>query len=136
MAWRSLRANEIDHELVWLSVSAALGGVVVAWLRLELPTPPCIFHLATGLPCPTCGVTRALRHIVHGDLPGALHFNPLAVGAMALFVAFDVYAVVVLAFRLRRFRLESIAPPTARWLRIVILSSIVLNWSWLIYARV
>jgi hypothetical protein len=39
--------------------------------------PRCVFHELTGLQCPGCGTTRALHHLLHGDLAGALHFNAM-----------------------------------------------------------
>ena len=32
-----------------------------------------IFHV----PCPSCGLTRAARAVLHGDLAGATHLHPL-----------------------------------------------------------
>jgi hypothetical protein len=32
---------------------------------------------SVGIPCPGCGLTRATFALLHGDLPGALHFHPL-----------------------------------------------------------
>jgi hypothetical protein len=39
--------------------------------------PPCVFHALTGLQCPGCGTTRALHHLLHGDVGGALRLNPM-----------------------------------------------------------
>ncbi len=44
--------------------------------------PPCPFHQATGFYCPGCGSTRAIHHLLRGDLPGALSKNPLVVVAI------------------------------------------------------
>jgi hypothetical protein len=43
---------------------------------LGLPTL-CPFKLLTGLPCPGCGMTRALIYCAHGDWHTALAFHPL-----------------------------------------------------------
>ena len=37
---------------------------------------PCIFHKVTGLLCPGCGNTRAVNHLVHGQIWLALRSNP------------------------------------------------------------
>jgi Protein of unknown function (DUF2752) len=39
--------------------------------------PPCLFRKLTGLKCPGCGSTRALHHLLHGDVAGAFRLNPL-----------------------------------------------------------
>jgi len=41
--------------------------------------PRCLFHALTGLQCPGCGGLRAAHRLLHGDLAGAFHFNPLMV---------------------------------------------------------
>jgi hypothetical protein len=47
--------------------------------------PACLFHRLTGLECPGCGSLRALHELLHGDLPGALRFNPLLVVSLPIF---------------------------------------------------
>jgi hypothetical protein len=60
--------------------SAAAVGLALVW-RFDPAQvhffPPCLFHALTGLQCPGCGSTRALHHLLHGDVGGALRLNPL-----------------------------------------------------------
>ncbi len=37
----------------------------------------CPFHAVTGLWCPGCGMTRAVHHLLHLDVPAALSSNLL-----------------------------------------------------------
>jgi hypothetical protein len=71
---------------VGLSPAAATGGPVV-----------CPFRLATGLPCPGCGMTRAWVFLAHGRVSDALAANPFVLvtvpAAVALLIA--VCAAVV-----------------------------------------
>lgn len=46
--------------------------------------PGCLFFKLTGLYCPACGNTRALYRLLHGDLPGSLHMNPMLVPLLLL----------------------------------------------------
>jgi hypothetical protein len=61
--------------------TAALGAAGVAYVALVDPNHPgpvalrCPFHSATGLWCPGCGMTRALHHVVHGELGAAFASN-------------------------------------------------------------
>lgn len=73
------------------SIGAAIGAVILYHFP---PTPhsfypPCLFHMVTGLQCPGCGATRAVYHLLHGDVAGAFRFNQL------LFVLMPFLAVVV-----------------------------------------
>jgi hypothetical protein len=46
--------------------------------------PFCLFHRMTGLLCPGCGSLRAVHELLHGDLVGALRYNPLLVASLPL----------------------------------------------------
>lgn len=37
----------------------------------------CLIKNVTGIPCPSCGITRAVMAIIHGDMNGAFYSNPL-----------------------------------------------------------
>ena len=52
--------------------------------------PHCVFHDLTGLQCPGCGTTRALHHLLHGDLAGALRLNAM----LFVVVPFGAFATV------------------------------------------
>jgi hypothetical protein len=60
----------------------------------------CPFRLATGLPCPGCGLTRSWVYIAHGDFSEALRANPFGYLTMAAAVA--VVAVLIAAALLGR----------------------------------
>jgi hypothetical protein len=58
-----------------------LGGAAAILYRFDPATvhgyPPCVFHALTGLQCPGCGTTRALHHLLHGDVAGAFRLNAM-----------------------------------------------------------
>ena len=58
----------------------------------------CAFRRATGLPCPTCGISRSTVLALHGNLSAAWHVMPvgpvLVVGALAIAAALLLYAAV------------------------------------------
>jgi hypothetical protein len=62
-------------------ISAAAAVAIAALYRFDPATthvfPPCVFHLLTGLECPGCGSTRALHHLLHGEIGVAFRFNQL-----------------------------------------------------------
>lgn len=44
------------------------------WSLIE-GMPLCLFKGLLGVECPGCGMTRAVYHAVHGNIPVALSFN-------------------------------------------------------------
>lgn len=64
-------------------VAIATIPILIAWLYVvgvALPLPPCPFRYFTGIPCPTCGMTRSLLALAHGDFIHAVAehlFGPL-----------------------------------------------------------
>lgn len=48
----------------------------------------CPFALMTHQPCPGCGLTRASRALLSGDVHAAMHFHPLVFGALPLLALF------------------------------------------------
>jgi hypothetical protein len=132
LVWRSLRPLEVDHEALWLVVgSAALCLLGVASATPGIRLPLCGFKTITGLPCPTCGVTRTIIALSRGDLSRGLFMNPLATLACAAGVLYLLYAAIVLALRLPRFR-PTLTATGARRLRIATFAALALNWAWLI----
>jgi Protein of unknown function (DUF2752) len=133
--WRHLRAQEIDHERLWLCVAIAcvtllaLGQVSS---QFEFAVPQCTLKLLTGIPCPTCGGTRALRALFgHGAVLAALRFNPLVTIAALAAVPFLIYAAAVSIFRWPRMRVF-FAGPEFQLLRHTAWIAILANWIFLI----
>jgi hypothetical protein len=132
LVWRPLAPRELDHELVWLTVS--LGGLVAAatWMKLGLPWPFCIFHALTGHPCLTCGATRSAIAFFHGNFLGALKWNPLVFGVYVAITIFDVYAFVVLVLRAPRLRVVGVAPSEKNFARWLVIAAAAVNWGYLL----
>lgn len=134
MEWRQLRKGEIDHELIWLSVSGASFGMAAAWLKSPLPLPACVFHQLTGIPCPACGATRCVRDFIGGHFGAAFAWNPLVFCALIGVIFFDFYALTVLLFRLPRARPAITSSTVANALRFAVVALIATNWLYLIGA--
>ena len=62
------------------AISAVAVGLALLW-RFDPAKahvfPPCLFRAMTGFLCPGCGATRAVHHLLHGDVGGALRLNAL-----------------------------------------------------------
>jgi hypothetical protein len=127
-----LAPGEIDHELIWLSVSLVSLGLAAAWLTVGLPWPRCAFHEITGLPCITCGMTRCGTQFFHGHFLVALKWNPLVFMALCSLTVFDLYAVATLAARAPRLRIFFHKQTAKTFARIAVISALVLNWIYLL----
>jgi len=117
---------------IFLGIGLATG-LGVALLHLDrLPIPLCVLKATTGVPCVTCGATRALGHLFALDLGGALAMNPLAaVGALVL-VAWGA-ADLVLLTRGRALTV-TVSGRLARLSRMVAVTLLVANWVYLVAA--
>lgn len=50
--------------------------------------PSCPSYRYLGIYCPGCGNTRSVQHLLTGDIPGSLYYNPVPVVGIILFVLF------------------------------------------------
>ena len=66
-----LRAYMRKHAALWI------GPGVFFLLAWWFTGTGCVFHATIGLPCPGCGLTRALLAALRGDLAGAWQMHPL-----------------------------------------------------------
>ncbi|WP_309122278.1 DUF2752 domain-containing protein [Paenibacillus sp.] len=86
-SWLNSAFATVARSPRWIHGSlAAAGGLL--YLKVWLPATglgiPCVFHEATGLYCPGCGMTRAALSLLEGDLPQAFRYNALAFGLLPL----------------------------------------------------
>lgn len=129
---RPLAPGELDHELVWSSIALVSLAGLAMWVRLpDAPAWPCVFRLATGIPCVTCGGTRAMLALLSGDVAAALRWNPLVATAGLAGVPYVVYAVTSVVFGLPRVKV-SLCASDWRAMRVASVAAIVLTWAFLI----
>ena len=138
MRFRLLTRNEItlDHEIIWSSVTllAVLAGLLIFWLPGLVAA--CPLKALTGLPCCSCGATRAFLALVKGDALGALRLNPLFTLIYMGAAAYAVYGFTVVALGLRRIRISITSRPAAIALWAAIPVAVVVNWAYLVCAGI
>ena len=66
-----------SSRLLWIALFASMWTIAVLVPWSSLPHLECPIKSILGIPCPTCGGTRAIIALKSLDLPGALSFNPL-----------------------------------------------------------
>ncbi len=105
--------------LFWLVGGLGAAGLAV----LAVWTPPddgslslCLTRRGLGLPCPGCGVTRGLAHLLQGDLARAMALHPLSPLVLADAAAgWGLWGLVVHGLA---------AAPPARAVRLVLLAQL------------
>lgn len=97
----------------------------------------CLFKNITGLPCPACGITRAMIELLHLNIVNAIRVNPLAIPV--LFVLLILPFWIMKDFISRKpgflhfyFKLEKTIASN-RVLQLMLITGLLINWSWSIY---
>jgi len=129
---RHLVPPELDHELIWLTVSFGSLAFAAIWLALGLPWPRCVFHDVTGLPCVTCGMTRSAIAFFQGHFLAALKWNPLVFAFLCGVTAFDIYAFAIVTTRALRFRIVFRSQTEKQYARRIMIAALALNWVYLL----
>ena len=92
-----------------------LAARFIPWERIP---SLCVFYHATGLPCPSCGITRAIVALTHFQFRRAMEMNALGfvlVGVLALWWVTSIYEIATS----RRTRLSRWAGRKAALLAVI-----------------
>jgi hypothetical protein len=81
----------------------------------------CPFKALTGIPCPGCGMTRALISMTKGDFHAAFRYNPFS-----FFLLFMIVISVVPGKQAEK--LPSIMPVVMNYVFIIILIAVLVFW--------
>lgn len=74
---KELKENEYIKKTIFL-FSILLLPVLAGILLIPLPQSSCVFKELTGIPCPGCGGTRAIKSLLYGHFSAAIRYNILA----------------------------------------------------------
>jgi len=108
-------------------------GVLVFLLIAHTPFYlPCMFKLMTGIPCPTCGLTRAFLYIYQLNIIGAVKMNiltaPIVIGLIIHFTS----AIIDLIYNNKMLnRFNSFFAKS--WVLVTVLILISISWAYNIY---
>ena len=115
----------------WLGAVGVPLLLVARFVPLaRLPFWFCALRRLTGIPCPSCGMTRSLDWFAQGRLLDALLVNPIGFG-LAASSALGLVYLIAYPLRLPRLAID-LTPTGARAARIGIAASLALNWAYLI----
>lgn len=85
--------------VIGIVVSAAMlitNFEIISWI------PECAFFSATGIYCPGCGGTRAVKSLLQGNLIRSFVYHPFVVYVAFSYVIFMVYEFVKKHFKIFR----------------------------------
>lgn len=123
--------------ILWGGVALACAAALVLLPRL-LPEalaaasaglPACPVRSIAGLPCPTCGATRATLALADLDLAAALAWNPLVALAWLGFTLGGIAALASVVLRRPLPALPRRLSPAMRWSVLVVVAA---NWIYLL----
>lgn len=84
---------------LWTTVLLLAVAVIILYYRFDPEKytffPKCLFHSATGLRCPGCGIQSAIHHVLNGNMTGAFRANALAM----LLVPYSLIGIFLNRFR-------------------------------------
>jgi len=127
-----------DRKIYWILTLLSLAGYT--WLGYHIvwhnhtAVTVCMFKNITGLPCPSCGITRSVLSLMQGDLYHAWMINPLGIIAALMLVAIPIWMAIdivtarislALAFRSAE---EKIRTQKIIYIPLILLMAV--NWGW------
>jgi hypothetical protein len=130
---------------LFLSLACLVG---YGWLALVSRLKPeevgskyevCLIRHFAHIPCPSCGSTRSVMSLMHGDLAGGLYWNPLGFVIFAALIVTPLwisYDLILKKDSLFRFfgLFENVL--RKKWVAIPAIALILFNWIWNIYKGV
>jgi Protein of unknown function (DUF2752) len=89
----------------------------------------CFFKNLTGIPCPSCGSTRATIFLMHGNIYDSILLNPLALVTNLLIIVSVIWMIADIVRKKETY--FTFLKKDGNWkILLPILIIILLNWIW------
>jgi hypothetical protein len=126
---RERHPRDIEFGIIYGGI-AVLILISLRFTPVARLLPGCVFKELTSFPCPTCGATRAVLLLAHGEAAASLSMNPLV--SFCFVGACLVFAFSLLAFLLHLPRPSvELSPREHTAIRVVVVVLVLMNWSYL-----
>lgn len=95
------------YELGLVALGSSIAAVLLYFctginvLRIKYP---CLFNKVTGLCCPGCGGTRAMRALLHGEILKSIYDYPPLIYGIVVYIVFMVRCTLYIFFGVRKSR--------------------------------
>jgi hypothetical protein len=133
MAVASPTSPERQLALLWGAVALALLALAPLAPALASWPLPCPLRALVGIPCPTCGATRAALALARLEPLAALSLNPLATVALVALVGGGIACAVGTLSGRVGWRPPARLGPAAR---VGVAAAVLANWLYLVWAGV
>jgi len=124
-------ATSTQRQLAMLWSAAAISSVFLGpvWIAVAPYLGSCTFRNLTGIPCPSCGITRAALALLDFDIGSAFAVNPLGTFVAVAFIIGGGLALIWVLFRgpILTFELS-----WSRWWTGAVVGIVLINWMYLI----
>ncbi len=122
--------GQIEFGIIYggIVLLALLAGRFLPVLALA---PSCAFKALTGVPCPTCGSTRSIVYLSHGDLAPAFFMNPLVLAGALAALVYLLYSLFTFFFVVPRIAVALSGKEKDR-VRALAVLLIFANWLYLV----
>ncbi|HEY9006732.1 MAG TPA: DUF2752 domain-containing protein [Ohtaekwangia sp.] len=127
-----------NRKIYWILALLSLAGY--SWVGYHVlmhdhaTVTVCMFKNITGVPCPSCGITRSVLSLLQGDLYHAVMINPLGILAALLLIIVPLWmltdAITSRVTLVRNFRRAEHMIRTQKIIYIPLLLLMAINWGW------
>lgn len=128
---RQRKSGHIEFGIIYGGIALIALAVVRFLPALTTVLPSCLFRDITGMPCPTCGSTRALLRLSHGDVPGSLAMNPLLSVILIIAIISFLYGGLTLLPGAKRICI-SLSGREKETIRSLVILLFLVHWGYLI----
>jgi len=121
--------SHIEFGIIYGSI-AILMLAAGRFLPILSFAPDCVFRGLTGIPCPTCGSTRSLMHLSHGDILSAFFMNPLTTLCLIAAIVYFFASIMRVVFDLPRINIL-LTVKEKNVVRAGVVMALVVQWAYL-----
>jgi hypothetical protein len=75
--------------------AVSLPDLQNSYLPIHLPAPKSMMHQFPNAPCSSCGLTRSIVSLYHGNLSASLNYNPVGVVIVVLGFVQVIFRVII-----------------------------------------
>ncbi len=121
------------YAVLGLACIAAYGLIFYSANLPATDFTTCFFKNVTGVACPSCGTTRALRLIGEGELWRSVLINPIGILAAVLLLVIPlwiIFDVITKSSSLYAFYKKSEETIRIKYVAALLIILVVANWIW------